>query len=389
MDETGKNLQQKQKVVEKRMEAAEEMGKEVQEARKEFHEEIRKAKRIQWVEEGKSVWDIVRVARKPFNLQTKCTKIEDEQGEIHREDGGIAAAFVKHNIITEAREGEEETEGPTRRRQPSDMAMKRVRRALSRTKNKSAPGPDGISWRLLKVIKESALGQAALEDIALWASPKERAKTPKTAWEMVMVMILKPGSDHQKVKGWGPIVLANTVRKLGEKLIAEDLQGIEGLRHERSFAGRRGREVMDSVMLMDQLRRKHPGKDVHGRDIHSASNSIDTKIMCDLIKDEHLKSWLKDFLALRSFQIKTKQGSQGSPLSPSVFTIYMSAMVKRGEELDEDLQRERNSRYNLQYNGKPPLTRSFESLQFIDDCNYFVHGNVKDMYTGLSGAAEE
>lgn len=36
----------------------------------------------------------------------------------------------------------------------SEAAMGRVRRALSKTKNKSAPGPDGISWRLLKMIKD-------------------------------------------------------------------------------------------------------------------------------------------------------------------------------------------------------------------------------------------
>lgn len=39
-----------------------------------------------------------------------------------------------------------------------------------------------------------------------------------------MAMILKHGKDHSKVKGWGPAVLANTVGKLAEKLIAEVLQ---------------------------------------------------------------------------------------------------------------------------------------------------------------------
>ena len=38
-------------------------------------------------------------------------------------------------------------------------------------------------------------------------------------------------------------------------------------------------------MLMDKLKKKHPGRDVHRRDIHSAFNSIDTKIMCNLIMD--------------------------------------------------------------------------------------------------------
>ena len=154
--------------------------------------------------------------------------------------------------------------------------------------NQSAPGPDGISWRHLKMIKATPLVQAVLEDIALWATPKERVRVPETAREIVMVIIPKPGRDHQKVKGWRPIVLANTVGKLGEKLIAEDLQDIEDLWHRRSFAGREGRGAMESVMLMDQLRKKYLGKDVHGRDIHSTFNSIHSKIMCRLIADEGL-----------------------------------------------------------------------------------------------------
>ena len=82
---------------------------------------------------------------------------------------------------------------------------------------------------------------------------------------------------------------------------------------------------------------------------------------------------------------------QGSPLSPSLPTIYMLAMVKRGEELDAELQRVKNEKHNLRQNGRPPPTRSFESLQFIDidDGNSIVCGNVKDMNRTLGQAADE
>ena len=130
---------------------------------------------------------------------------------------------------------------------------------------------------------------------------------------MVIVMIPKPGRDHHKVKGWRPIVLANTVGKLGEKLIGGDLQDIEELWHARAFAGRKGRGAMDLVMLMDQLRGQHPGRDVHVRDIHSAFNSIDSRIMCSLIPDQDLKRWIKDFLASRTFRSRPtgSSGKQG------------------------------------------------------------------------------
>ena len=63
---------------------------------------------IQWVEEGKSVWDIARVARNPFNLKTRCTKVEGKEGQVHSEDKDVAAAIIKDNVITGAREQDEE-----------------------------------------------------------------------------------------------------------------------------------------------------------------------------------------------------------------------------------------------------------------------------------------
>ena len=176
MDKSSKNLCQKQKVVEEGIEIIEKRARKCKEARKEFHEEIRKAKREMWVqlvEEGKSVWDIAMVARNPFNLKTRCTKVDDEEGQLHSENSDIAAAFIKHKLITEATEQEaeeDETREQVRRGAPGNTAMRRVQKALSKIKNHSAAG---ISWRLLKMIKETALGQAVLKDAALGQLPRK------------------------------------------------------------------------------------------------------------------------------------------------------------------------------------------------------------------------
>lgn len=99
--------------------------------------------------------------------------------------------------------------------------------------------------------------------------------------------------------------MADTIGKLGEKLIPLDLQERKELWHERSFAGRKGSRAIDSVMLMDQLSQED-GKHVYGRDIHSAFNSIDTQMMVHRLRDssdQHV--WVRDFLALRPFQLRT------------------------------------------------------------------------------------
>ena len=76
------------------------------------------------------------------------------------------------------------------------------------------------------------------------------------------VMIPKTSKDHTRVNGWRPIVLANTVGKLVEKMVAQELQTREELWHARALAGRKGREAVDSVMLMAMLMEKYPDGEV-------------------------------------------------------------------------------------------------------------------------------
>ena len=105
----------------------------------------------------------------------------------------------------------------------SEDMMRRIHRALKKTRNDIAAGPDGISWKLLKMLKGTTLGKALLEDISQVAEVGTRTRIPEDWRKMKMVMIPKPGKDHTMVKGWRPIVLANTVGKLAEKVIAEEL----------------------------------------------------------------------------------------------------------------------------------------------------------------------
>ena len=46
-------------------------------------------------------------------------------------------------------------------------------------------------------------------------------------------------------------------------------------------------------------------------------------------------------------------------------------------------------RHNLRGNARQTPAKSFDSLQFIDDCNSIVHGNIKDMDRALQQAALE
>jgi len=159
--------------------------------------------------------------------------------------------------------------------------------------------------------------------------------------------------------------------KLADKLVAEDLGRIGELFHERAFAGRKGRGAIDSVMLMDQLR-KETGGHVYGRDIKSAFNSLDQDEMYKILQGhENLREWVDHFLRPRTFEIKvdgepigstTMVGAtpQESPISPTLFTIYMSRVVWEAEkELDELEGRRRSSKRVKAREGGPGTCRDF------------------------------
>ena len=250
----------KQEFKQMRKEAAKDKGK-----RGEFRKRIKEAKKEQWrkfVGEGEDVWKIARITRNSFNMKERCGRLQEENGEEVEEDDDEekCRAFLKHNIICGQKAPETTPRPRTKRSSPSSETKERVRRALMKTRNNSAPGPDGISWRLLKAIKDTRLGKAVLDDVGQMAELGNGYYGEEEWRGMIMVMILKPGKDHSKVKGWRPIVLLNTVGKLADKIVAETLGKRRELFHERAFAGRKGRGAIDSVMLMDELRREMGGR---------------------------------------------------------------------------------------------------------------------------------
>ena len=74
-----------------------------------------------------------------------------------------------------------------------------MRKALSRTSNLSALGPDGIGYRLIKMVMGTKLGDELMKEVA---GNLTRGRIPKEWQNSKVVMIPKPGKDHKKTKGW-------------------------------------------------------------------------------------------------------------------------------------------------------------------------------------------
>lgn len=88
-----------------------------------------------------------------------------------------------------------------------------VKEALSKTNISSAPGPDGISYRIIKLTLNTPLGRELMEEVV---DNLRAGRIPKSWQHSKVVMIPKPGKDHKTTKGWRPINLINCIGKLGE-----------------------------------------------------------------------------------------------------------------------------------------------------------------------------
>ena len=86
--------------------------------------------------------------------------------------------------------------------------------ALGRTKNGSAPGRDGISYRLIKAVRDTRLGRELVDEVV---DNLVRGVIPPAWGEMRVVFIPKPGRDLTLTKSWRPLNLINCIEKLWEK----------------------------------------------------------------------------------------------------------------------------------------------------------------------------
>ena len=181
--------------------------------------------------------------------------------------------------------------------------------ALGRTKNELAPGPDGISYRLIKAVQDTRLGRELVDEVV---DCLVRSVIPLAWRDMRVVFILKPGRDLTLTKSWRPLNFINCVGKLGEKVVADRIQDYrEALFHHLQFGSVWGRSAVD--VLYRSVVRAQRCLDDGGRvgwgfwDIKGGfQNVVGDKVLGCLNAVEGMRGlcrWVREFVSPRSFEV--------------------------------------------------------------------------------------
>ena len=119
----------------------------------------------------------------------------------------------------------------------------RVRKAFRGTSNRSALGPDGISYQFIQTVLDTRLGEEVVQEVA---ESLKKGRIPEAWQNSKVVFIPKTYKDHKAAKGWRPINLINCIRKLTEKVVADELQEA-GLFHKGWYGGIKRRSALEAI----------------------------------------------------------------------------------------------------------------------------------------------
>ena len=192
-----------------------------------------------------SPWEVVRWARDPWRVSDRMGRLRGSNGEWLVDDEARVVGLVRDVFGVPGADPAPWLGEGLKVDFPYDHGEVRgwVLSALGRTKNGSAPGPDGISYRLIKAVRDTRLGRELVDEVV---DNLVRGVIPPAWREMRVVFIPKPGRDLTLTKSWRPLNLINCVGKLGEKVVADRIQDYgKDLFHHLQFGSVRGRSAID------------------------------------------------------------------------------------------------------------------------------------------------
>ncbi|GFW98585.1 probable RNA-directed DNA polymerase from transposon X-element [Trichonephila clavipes] len=225
-----------------------------------------------------------------------------------------------------------------------DFDMFELKRALSSAHNTS-PGPDGISYVLLRHLSEDSLVSLLYLFDRIW-----REQVYPTQWqEAIVIPILKPGNDPKNPLSYRPIALTSCLCKTLERMVnARLVYQLEKNKCIPLFQSgfRKGRATLDNIIALENkirnafVRRNHLVSIFF--DIEKAYDRTwrygILRTLFDFGFRGNLPTFIQHFLKLRTFRVRlggtlsapftqAEGVPQGSILSVTLFICHISSIL--------------------------------------------------------------
>ncbi|KAF8695033.1 hypothetical protein AX14_001893 [Amanita brunnescens Koide BX004] len=230
------------------------------------------------------------------------------------------------------------------------ISLKEIWDALRPTKNNSAPGPDHVTWRHLKLAISLPETDAALA--RLFNNVCREGMWPTYFKDSASVIIPKPNKpDYTVPKAYRPIALLNTLGKLLTKILANRLQhdaAEYGLLHRDQFGGIQKHSTIDAGLVLMDFISEHRERGWHtsvcaidvAQFFPSLSHDVMTRILERLGFSQTLVALIKSYFAGRVTTYKWDTAvskkydfslgtPQGDCLSPILSALYISVAIRR------------------------------------------------------------
>ena len=230
------------------------------------------------------------------------------------------------------------------------ISQKEIWDALRPTTNSSAPGPDHVTWRHLKLAL--TLPETDVSLMALYNKVCFTGSWPTHFKESMSVIIPKPNKpDYTIPKAYRPIALLNTLGKLLTKILANRLQhdaAEHGILHRDQFGGVQGHSTIDAGLVLTDFISEHRERGWHASacaiDVAQFFPSLSHAVMGQILKRlgfspviiTLIESYFRDRVTTYKWDnalSKKYDFSLGTPqgdcLSPILSALYISVAIRK------------------------------------------------------------
>ena len=302
------------------------------------------------------LWNKIKSVDSSNPTSRACPKLLIN-GNLSQEESQISDAFATNleEVFTDNTDPKHDTDwfnnvnllASTCFSNPEDNAEQMVsvfelKELIKKIRGKGAPGPDGISNKLIKLLPDNFLFIIKL----LFDASIKLSYIPRNWKNANVIMIPKPKKKPQDINSYRPISLLNTLSKLLEKVIQSRLNvwlNSNNILVDEQCGFRKNRGTKEQHLRLVQTCQQSFNRNQHvGVLFFDIEKAFDRVWINGLVFKLHrlkipnyLGRWLVNYLSERSFQVKlnsviscSKQiragVPQGSILGPTLFNIFFN-----------------------------------------------------------------